>query len=358
MNQDNRYLRQTQLSNFGPEGQAKLASAKVLVVGLGGLGIPVVHYLNAMGVGVLGLVEQDRVELHNLQRQVLYSEKDVGKPKLEVVLKKLQDQNSTTRFQPYDTYLTRDNALGIIHDFDLVVDATDNFSTRYLINDACIIHNKPFVYGALHGFEGQVSVFNYQDGPTYRCLFPKQPDQEEIPNCDENGVLGVLPGIVGTLQALETVKVLTGVGEVLSGNLLLFDGLTQTSRKIQFKARPEHKNIQKLQDSYGMSICAHLESIAAEQFISLWEKEKLQLIDVRSTKEFEAHHIENSINIPLPELEERLHQINSKEPIYLICQSGKRSQMAYEKLQKHFPTASLFNVTGGMAKLNSYGVTE
>ncbi|MBT8237542.1 MAG: HesA/MoeB/ThiF family protein, partial [Croceitalea sp.] len=187
MTSSNRYKRQTSLVSFGDEGQAKLADSQVLVVGLGGLGLPVVQYLNAMGVGTIGLVDHDTIELHNLQRQILYTEADLGRPKLEVAIERLQAQNSNTKIIGHDTFLNSQNALEIIKNYEVVVDATDNFATRYLINDACILLNKPFVYGALHDFEGQVSVFNYQNGPSYRCLFPKMPGPNEIPNCDVNG---------------------------------------------------------------------------------------------------------------------------------------------------------------------------
>ena len=219
----NRYIRQTLLKGFGVKAQEKLKQAKVLVVGAGGLGVPVLQYLNAMGVGVLGIVESDTIDLSNLQRQVIYGEGDVGLSKLAVIKQKLEAQNSETKINAYDTFLHKDNALEIIKNYDLVVDATDNFPTRYLINDACVLLNKPFVYGALHEFEGQVSVFNYKSGPTYRCLFPTMPSKGEMPDCNENGVLGIVPGIIGNLQALEAVKVITGIGKPLSGTLLIFD---------------------------------------------------------------------------------------------------------------------------------------
>ena len=235
-----RYLRQTSLNEFGMEGQRKLSEAAVLVIGAGGLGLPVLQYLNAMGIGTLGIVEQDTIELSNLQRQPLYGEHDIGAPKLKITLQKLKVQNSETKLIGFDTYLVRDNALDIISNFDLVIDASDNFPTRYLINDACVLLDKPFIYGALHGFEGQVSVFNYQEGPTYRCLFPKMPSDQETPNCNDNGVLGIIPGIIGNLQALEAIKIIAGVGEVLSGKLLLFNGLNNTTIQINFPVVPEN----------------------------------------------------------------------------------------------------------------------
>lgn len=346
-----RYIRHTSLSSFGDEGQSKLQHASVLIVGLGGLGVPVVQYLNAMGVGTLGLVEQDTIAIHNLQRQVLYTEFEVGQPKLEIALGKLQEQNSATDFKVFDSFLTRNNALEIIQEFDLVIDATDNFASRYLINDACVILNKPFVYGALHAFEGQVSVFNYKGGPTYRCLFPNQPSSEEIPNCDENGVLGILPGIVGSLQALEAVKVLTDIGEVLSGKLLLYDGLTQSSQKINFTTNLENKGITALKESYKVSTCYNTTSISAEDFIALSEVKQLQIIDVRSIREFIDYAWKDSKNIPLQELENRLNELDISSDIYLLCQSGQRSKRAFELIHRVEPLASLFNVSGGLSNL-------
>ena len=294
-----RYIRQTTLKGFGVEGQQKLAEASVLVVGAGGLGIPVLQYLNAMGVGTLGIVEQDTIDLSNLQRQVLYDETKIGVSKLEVALQKLRDQNSTTKLLPYPSFLTAENALEIIADFDLVVDASDNFPTRYLVNDACVLLKKPFVYGALHGFEGQVSVFNYQGGPTYRCLFPVMPSASEIPNCDDNGVLGVLPGIVGNLQTLEAVKVLIGVGEVLSGKLLLFDGLHMTTQKIRFSLKAENLKRNRLEDDYGVLSCVSVPSISVEDLESKLSASSAQLIDVRTAQEFSDFHLPPSQTHPL-----------------------------------------------------------
>ncbi|WP_421809395.1 ThiF family adenylyltransferase [Flagellimonas sp.] len=351
---ENRYIRQTQLKDFGPEGQQKLAGSKVLVVGLGGLGLPALQYLNAMGVGTLGLMDQDVVELHNLQRQTLYTENDLGRSKLEVTHEKLSAQNSDTQFILHDTFLTKDNALEVIKSYDLVVDATDNFPTRYLINDACVILEKPFIYGALHSFEGQVSVFNYNNGPTYRCLYPNMPSPEEVPNCNENGVLGVIPGIIGALQALEAVKVLTGIGEVLSGKLLLFDGLTQQSTKIGFKANPENKKIKKLQDQYEPLDCGLVPSISAENFqILLDSQQSIIVLDVRTPEEFSGQHLNKSINTPLDHLESASEHIVGAEEVYVICQSGKRSEQAIRQLDPIYPSKRFYNVLGGMNKMKT-----
>ena len=349
---DFRYDRQTRLKGFGPDGQDKLAKAKVLVVGLGGLGLPVVQYLNAMGVGTLGLMDQDVVELHNLQRQVLYTEKNLGQSKLEVAHEKLQAQNSQTIFELYDTFLTKKNALEVISEYDVVIDATDNFPTRYLINDACVILNKPFVYGALHGFEGHVSVFNHQGGPTYRCLYPNMPTAEEVPDCNDNGVLGVIPGVIGTLQALEAVKLVAGIGEVLSGKLLIYDGLSQQMSKFNFKTNPVHKEIKELQEFYETPDCEVITEISAEayqQFRGL--KTEHVLLDVRTVAEFEANHLSKAINIPLNQLDSKHFDFIDNDIIYVICQSGKRSAQAVKQLQSNYPKIHFYSVLGGMNQM-------
>lgn len=353
MNNLGRFIRQTSLSNFGTDNQSKLAVSQVLIVGLGGLGLPIAQYLNAMGIGTLGLMDQDIVELHNLQRQILYFEDDIGKPKFEVVRKKLQNQNSKTIFKCFDSFLTKDNALDIIKGFDVVVDATDNFSTRYLINDACVILGKPFVYGGLHGFEGQVSVFNYNNGPTYRCLFPVMPAKDETPNCDDNGVLGVLPGIIGTFQALETVKVITGVGEILSGKLLLYNGLTQSTQKMNFVANEANQNIKKLQDDYGFTDCQVLPTINPAEYIALPNTDDILLIDVRNPEEFKANHLKGAINIPLSELSNAIDKIDFNKSVYLICKSGKRSKIALNQLIAERPNSSICHILGGMNEIAS-----
>lgn len=347
-----RYVRQTGLAGFGEKSQLQLKNSRILVVGLGGLGLPAVQYLNAMGVGTLGLVDHDTVALHNLQRQVLYTEKDVGNPKVEIVLAKLKEQNSNTELIPYDTFLTKNNALDMVQGYDVILDATDNFPTRYLINDACVVLKKPFVYGALHGFEGHVSVFNHQNGPTYRCLYPKIPSAEEVPNCNENGVLGVLPGIVGTLQALETVKIITGLGEVLSGKLLVFDGLQQNFIKITFQGDPKNKKIEKLQDSYQPLDCAVAPAITAKDFLALRTREdSVRLLDVRSPKEFKNNNLEGSVNIPLNCLTLPKRFLREQRPIYVICQSGKRSELAVRELQKSCPELTFYHILGGMDQI-------
>lgn len=348
---DLRYIRQTQLREFGPLGQQRLAQAKVLVVGLGGLGLPALQYLNAMGVGTLGLMDRDRVEVHNLPRQILYGDKDVGRPKLEVAHERLRQQNPATQLHLHDCFLTRENALELLGCYDLVVDATDNFPTRYLIDDACTILGKTFVYGALQGFEGQVSVFGHRGGPSYRCLYPKMPGPAELPDCNAHGVLGILPGIIGNLQALEAVKAITGIGEVLSGKLLLFDGLSQTYTKIGFKANPANLGRRELQASYGPLACGSPE-ISAEDFLLERERDPhLLLVDVRSREEFAQNHLDGAINVPMDRTQ--YPQGPLPERIYLICKSGKRSGACLPEWQRRFPDSRVLSILGGMNQMMS-----
>ncbi len=353
--QGERYSRQLQLKDFGPEAQAKLTKARVLVVGAGGLGVPVLTYLNAMGVGTLGIVEEDIVSITNLHRQVLYDRDEVGHAKLDIAIGKLKKQNPDTELIPYYDFLTLDNALTIIKGYDLVIDATDNFPTRYLINDACVLLKKPFVYGALHGFEGQVSVFNHNNGPTYRCLFPNMPSAAEVPNCNEHGVLGVIPGIVGNLQALEAVKVVTGVGEVLSGKLLLFNGLDQTFRKIKFKAIPANLRITALQEAYGFACGFDEDSIETADFEKLLDDD-IQIIDVRTVEEYGEFHLANSINLPLERIEDWKNTIDYDRPVYVLCHSGSRSLEAQSILKAYRNGSNIININGGIEQLKRYAI--
>ena len=346
-----RYIRQTSLSGFGTRSQERLGASRVLIVGLGGLGIPAAQYLNAMGVGTIGLAEQDRIELHNLQRQVLYTESDLGRPKLEVAAEFLKGQNSTSSLILHDTYLNRHNALEIMATYDVILDATDNFPTRYLINDASVILGKPFVYGALHGFEGQVSVFNWKGGPTYRCLFPKMPTATEVPDCNVNGVLGVLPGIVGNLQALETIKLLTGIGQPLSGQLLIYDGLEQTIRKMRFSRHPERSVVRELLDNYEGVGCGTAENMLMEDFTQLLQRNPgIQVLDVRTIKEYKLDHISGAINIPLNELPSRLAELNRNAALYIVCATGIRSKKAQNWLIGQGWESPVLNIAGGMQR--------
>ena len=346
---DKRYQRQISLKEFGPEAQDKLTQTCVLVVGVGGLGIPVLQYLNAMGIGTLGLVDQDVVDLTNLHRQVLFSENDLGLPKIEIAASKLKAQNSQTRIITHDTFLVRDNALDIIKDYDLVIDATDNFVTRYLINDACIILGKPFVYGAIHGFEGQVSVFNYQNGPTYRCLFPEMPAADEIPDCNENGVLGILPGIIGNLQALEAIKLITGIGKPLSGNLLIYNGLDHSMYKVKFSLVKTNREIKALAKQYDHHYCDLEYELSPKEFRDLIQRnDSIRIVDVRTDDEFQSFHLAGSLHLPLGDLDHQADQLSNGSTICLVCQSGIRSLKALHLLKAKDPDMHLVHLKGGL----------
>lgn len=352
-----RYQRQVILSGFGKKGQDALKKSKVLVVGAGGLGVPVLVYLNAMGVGTLGVVDADKVSKSNLHRQVLYTDAMVGQPKVVAAKNQLQAQNPETKIDIYQVFLGIDNAMEIIEKYDLVVDATDNFPARYLINDACVLLKKPFVYGALHGFEGQISVFNYKNGPTYRCLFPAMPNADEVPNCNEHGVLGILPGIIGNFQALEAIKVLTGLGDVLSGVLLLYDALSQQGKQIRFKVNSDNLKLKSLAHSYDFDCHTSVKSIEPGQFQKLLSRGDMELVDVRTKEEFDKMHLKGAKHIPLNQLEQEKDKINMSCTVYLICQSGVRSLKAALLLQEFFPDKEFINVKGGMNLVGNYADT-
>jgi molybdopterin/thiamine biosynthesis adenylyltransferase/rhodanese-related sulfurtransferase len=345
-----RYTKQIRLKGFGKEAQEKLSQAKVLIIGAGGLGNPVAQYLAAMGTGTIGLVDADQIEASNLPRQTLFGPDDLGKPKTEVLKYRLLKQNPDIQIYTYQTFLSPDNALTLLSGYDLAVDASDNIATRYLLNDACIILHKPFVYGAVHAFEGQVSVFNYQQGPTYRCLFPETDSPLLTPDCDDTGVLGALPALVGTYQALEVVKVLTGIGKPLSGALLVLDALSQSHYKMGFQSLPGNHDIQELKSAYAVPECiSQVQMLTAKQLQEWMDTGKpMELIDVRMPEEFEISSLESARNLPLQELGSRLAEIDYKLPVVLVCQSGKRSGMAAALLLKHHPTALIYHLEGGL----------
>lgn len=351
----NRYQKHIKLKSFGQEGQDKLNHSKILIIGAGGLGCPAAQYLNGIGVGTIGIMDKDSIEESNLPRQTLYGHDDIGKPKTDTLVHKLQQQNPYTKLVAIREFLTPENALSTIADYDLVIDASDNFGTRYLVNDACVILKKPFIYGALHDFEGQVSVLNYLNGPTYRCLFPESDQNHIIRNCDENGVLGVLPALIGTYQAIEAVKVLTGIGEPLTGKLLIIDTLSQTHLKIGVPSVPENKAIKALKTTYHQPVCAAdmaIKELSPEDFLEKIRQEgNTLLVDVRTEQEFHQSHLENSLNIPLNDIESRLNEIDKSSTLILICQSGKRSLVAAQKLKATHPERQVYNLTGGLNHL-------
>jgi molybdopterin/thiamine biosynthesis adenylyltransferase/rhodanese-related sulfurtransferase len=329
-----RYIRQITLPEMGLAGQEKLKAAKVLVIGAGGLGCPVMQYLTAAGVGTIGIVDDDTVDVTNLHRQILYSTEDVGKGKATTAAGKLSTMNPYVRFIPFPVRLTGENALEIISDFDLVIDGSDNFPTRYLANDTCVELNKPLIFGSILRFEGQVSVFNYKGGPTYRCLFPEAEDGD---NCEMAGVIGILPGIIGSYMANEAIKVICGIGEILSGQLLIINSLTNQTNIFCFNRTFESNPIQKEQTQpKELASEAIPKQLLFSDFEKLVESEPnhILLVDVREEYEFEEDFI-GGINIPLPELPENLHTIPADKTVVFYCRSGVRSLMALKLLNKN-----------------------
>jgi len=347
-----RYNRHLILPEIGNEGQEKLKNASVFVVGAGGLGCPALLYLAAAGVGKIGIADFDTVDISNLQRQVLYTTEDIGLSKAAQAKKRIQLLNPLVDVSVYTERLDNKNILEYIKSYDIIIDGSDNFATRYLVNDACVILDKPLVYGSIFKFEGQVSVFNYKNGPTYRCIFPEPPGAGEVPNCSEIGVLGVLPGMIGTMQANEAIKIITGIGNTLSGKLLLFNALNMEFNTISFSLVPENKNITHLID-YEL-FCGNEnkyienELTADELRHKLTTEKDLFILDVRNPDEYERFNI-GGILIPLPELESLKNKIPLNKEIVVICQSGKRSLIAIEKL-KDWGHPKLFNLTGGLNK--------
>ncbi|HLW20749.1 MAG TPA: HesA/MoeB/ThiF family protein [Cyclobacteriaceae bacterium] len=344
-----RYLRQLQLPRFGEEGQKKLTGAKVLVIGAGGLGVPVLQYLTGMGVGNIGVMDEDVVSLSNLHRQVIYTPQDVGRSKVSCCVPRLQQLNPEITITGIPIALSKNNALEMVAGYDVVVDATDNFTARYLINDACVILNKPFIYGALQQFEGHVSVFNYQGGPTYRCLYPTPPSGGQIPDCNTAGVLGIVPGLVGSYQALETVKVITGIGKPLSGILQVFDFLDNSQYSMKLTAKEENRNIKFLREDTILS-CNAEPSISVEELLS-WmnEKKPFNLVDVRENHEFAKGHLEKAVPLPLSTINGKLPELSKNQPWVVICQQGGRSKKAVDILKEKDPSLQLFNLEGGLS---------
>lgn len=340
-----RYSRHLLMQEFGVEAQLKLKAAKVLIVGAGGLGCPCLLYLTAAGAGVLGIADDDVVSVSNLQRQVLYNTEDVGLQKSACAKKHLLAKNPFIKINTHGR-ITRENVFEIIKEYDLIIDGSDNFSTRYLLNDACVITNKPYIYGALFKFEGQVSTFNYQGGPTYRCLYPEAPVPGEVPACGEAGVLGVLPGIIGTWQATEAIKVITDVGEPLSGKLLILNLLTNDFNIHRFKANPTNKKIKEL--VFYDEVCVAEPHSIDYQTLNRWlDTEAIQLIDVREKKEYESYNI-GGLNIPLSELEVHLNVVSQDKKTVVVCQSGTRSLKALELLKANTPELEIYNLKDGL----------
>ncbi|MDR0192323.1 molybdopterin-synthase adenylyltransferase MoeB [Pseudomonas yamanorum] len=341
-----RYVRHITLPGVGREGQLNLKKAKVLIVGTGGLGSPISLYLAAAGIGTLGLVDFDVVESSNLQRQIVHGNSTLGLPKVESAKQRLQDLNSHIQINTYDTAFNTDNALELVGAYDLVIDGTDNFETRYLVNDACVQLGKPLVYGAIYRFDGQISVLNYKGGPCYRCLFPQAPPAELAPNCSAGGVIGVLPGVVGMIQATEAIKLLIGIGDPLSGRLMRFDALAMKFSEIRFKRRADCPCCSELRHTQTLApaVCADAmpsqPSLAEERYIKprvlkqlLEQHSKADvLLDVRDASELEVCKLPGVVHIPLAELDGQLANLSRDNTHYLICYAGTRAEQAASTL--------------------------
>lgn len=352
-----RYNRHIIIPGFGLEAQKKLKAAKVLVVGSGGLGSPVLLYLAAAGVGNIGIVDFDVVDDSNLQRQVLFGVTEVGKSKVEAAKARIQSLNPHINITTYNTQLTSKNALEIISQYDVVADGTDNFPTRYLVNDASVIAGKPNVYASIFQFEGQVSVFNYtnakgETGPNYRDLYPTPPPPGLVPNCAEGGVLGVLPGIIGSLQANEVIKIITGVGDTLSGRFFVFDALTFETRTLKISKRANTPVIKELIDYEQFcgvkAVEKKIKEITVEEFVQ-WQKsgEDIQVIDVREPAEYEQVNI-GALLIPLATVVQRANEISRDKKVVVHCKLGGRSAKAIRELEEKFGFDNLYNLKGGI----------
>ena len=353
----NRYQKHLLLPQIGLEGQLKLKNAKVLVVGAGGLGCPVLLYLAAAGVGKIGILDADVVDITNLQRQVLYKIEDIGSPKASTAALHLAKMNDTIEYEAVKQNLRPENAETFIKNYDIIVDCTDNFTARYLINDYCIKLNKPFVYGAIHQFEGQISVFNFKDnngnlGPTYRCLFPEQPSDLEIPNCASIGVLGILPGILGMYQANEVIKMITGIGTILNGQLLMIDLLENTFQKIKVKRK---KNAEELifpageKKSYSVGNQESKQVITVQELFEKINKgEDIFILDVRNLNEYETCRIQGSVLIPMSNIPTNLKHIPKNKTVVVYCHHGFRSASVIEYLSQNHGFMNLQNLMGGI----------
>ena len=356
-----RYSRHLIMPEVGMEGQLKLKDASVLLVGTGGLGAPLALYLAAAGIGRIGLVDFDVVDYTNLQRQVIHGTKDVGRRKIDSAIESMRDINPFVRLDRYETALSSENALEILKDYDYIVDGTDNFPTRYLVNDACVLLKKPNVYGSVFRFEGQATIFAYPGGPCYRCLYPEPPPPGLVPSCAEGGVLGILPGIIGLVQATETVKLILGIGQPLVGRLMLYDALAMKFRELKLRRDPDcpacgdHPTITKLIDYQQFcGIPQHQEPApvtgeidAVELKAKLDRGDNFTLIDVREPHEFQICRIPGSTLIPLGDLPKRLNELDLSAEYVMHCKMGGRSAKAVE-LMKQSGFRNVINMTGGI----------
>ena len=359
-----RYSRHLIMPEVGMAGQKKLKAASILLIGAGGLGSPLALYLAAAGIGRIGLVDFDAVDYSNLQRQVLHGTSAVGKPKLQSAAERLKDINPEVQLDLYETRLTSENALKIAEPYDIVIDGTDNFPTRYLVNDACVLLNKPNVYGSIFRFDGQASVFYPPHGPCYRCLYPEPPPPGEVPSCAEGGVLGILPGVIGVIQATEGVKLILGQGSPLIGRLLLYDAMSMTFQEFKVRRNPkcpmcgDHPTITKLIDYEQFCGVAHIapalagevsgNDITVEELKArLDHGEKPLILDVRNPEEYQIARIPGSRLLPLPELPTRWKELDPSQEMIVHCKSGMRSAKAVAFLKSQ-GFSKLKNLKGGI----------
>lgn len=346
-----RYARHIALENVGMEGQQRLKNAKILVIGAGGLGAPILQYLTATGVGTIGIVDHDVVDESNLQRQVIFTVSDIGKQKVEVAVERLSQLNPLVNFQSYKKALDPSNALEILNQYDIVIDGTDNFATRYLVNDACILLDTPFIHGSIFKFQGQIAVFNYQNGPSYRCLYPEAPKASESPNCSEVGVLGILPGVVGTRMATECIKMILGIGKVLSGIMEVVDLLENTNVHMNIQRNAANFSRTALETNYkAMST----QDETFETRITAKDLEKrlkspndIVLLDVRELFEIEICSFDGALIIPMQQIPSRMQEISKTKPVVAICHHGIRSAHAINFLREN-GWSNLTNLEGGI----------
>lgn len=341
-----RYSRQIRLAEIGKEGQQKIKGASVLVVGAGALGCPVLQYLTAAGVGMLGIVDNDWVDVTNLNRQVLYSLKDIGKPKPLAAREKLKILNPEVDFKVHFIRLDKEFALKIISLYDIIVDCTDNFATRYLINDACVIQNKPLVYGAIHKFSGQVMVLNYLNGPTLRCLYPEPPHPLEVPTCEEFGVIGSIPGIIGSLQATEVLKIILGLDGVLSGKIFMIDTLHFNTWVSSFERSPDLSKVTSLSEYEDRSLCDNrsVREITAGMLKKMLSKDPdIPVIDLRD-KEDDGDIGFQTIPIPYYDVTRKIELFTGRDAIVFYCKSGNRSTNIINYLQKSHKMQNLYSL--------------
>ncbi|MDR2081174.1 MAG: molybdopterin-synthase adenylyltransferase MoeB [Campylobacteraceae bacterium] len=355
-----RYSRHLILPEVGLDGQKRLKDAKILLIGSGGLGAPIALYLAAAGIGTVGIVDFDEVDISNLQRQIIHTTKDIGRPKIASAADKIKAINPHVKVLSYNTKLTSKNALDIIKDFDAVADCTDNFPTRYLVNDACVILNKPSFYGSIYRFDGQSSVFYANKGPCYRCLYPSPPPAGFAPSCAEGGVLGVLPGIIGCIQANEIIKFLLGAKDLLVGRLLTFDAWKMKFREFKIQKdencpicgkHPTIKSLIDYEDFCGLKSKNEeaVEEISAEDLKNrLDNKEAVNIIDIREPHEYAIAKLPNSKVIPLGQVVRRMEEIDQKNDTVFVCKVGTRSVYAIKALREAGFKGRLLNLKNGV----------